>query len=161
MLMKLKLFPYSLIPVLVAVAGVWLAATSHAQSGGHFDLSWSTLGGGGGVSSNGRFTMSGTVGQPDAGSLSGGAFKIEGGFWSGITVDETTAGPVLKIRLTRGGQAILSWPLSAQDYTLEEAAGAVPPIRWTRATQTVVDTSTEHTVTVPAAGVIQCYRLKK
>src|SRR5262245_6257011 len=104
MYMKLKSFPFSLVPALIAVTWAWLVSTSHAQSGGPFNLCWSTLGGGGGVSSNGRFAMSGTVGQAETGSLSGGVFKVEGGFWSGITVDHETAdGPVLKIRPTRGG----------------------------------------------------------
>jgi hypothetical protein len=29
----------------------------------------------------GMFVLSGTVGQPDAGTLSGGAFTVLGGFW--------------------------------------------------------------------------------
>jgi hypothetical protein len=39
-----------------------------ASSGGPFDLSWWTADGGGGSSSGGSYTLSGTVGQADAGS---------------------------------------------------------------------------------------------
>ncbi len=54
-----------------------------------FDLSQYTIDGGGGMlSSGGGFELSGTVGQPDAGPLSGemigGGFSISGGFWLGI-----------------------------------------------------------------------------
>lgn len=162
--MKSNLFPRSCssISALIGAASFVFVATGHAQSGGPYHLSWSTLGGGGGISRGGQFAMSGSV-QPEAGTLSGGKFKIEGGFWSGITLIESTGtdGPLLKIRLTRGGLAVLSWPLSASDYILEEAAGAVPPTRWSRAPQAVVETATEYTVTVPAAGVMKYYRLKK
>ena len=42
-----------------------------AQAGGGFDLSWFTIDGGGGISTGGDFSLSGTIGQPDAGVLSG------------------------------------------------------------------------------------------
>ena len=61
-----------------------------AQSGGGYDLSWSTTDGGGGSSSGGAFSLSGTGGQPDAGVMSGGAFTLAGGFWGGgaVTITE-------------------------------------------------------------------------
>ena len=54
-----------------------------AQSGGDYDLSWSTVDGGGGVSTGGSFRLTGTAGQPDAGEVSGGSYRLDGGFWSG------------------------------------------------------------------------------
>jgi hypothetical protein len=54
-----------------------------AQSGGGFDLSWSTTDGGGGSSSGGIFSLAGTAGQPDAGVMSGGVYALAGGFWGG------------------------------------------------------------------------------
>lgn len=61
-----------------------------AQSGGGYDLSWSSTDGGGGSSSGGSFALSGTAGQPDAGVMSGGAFTLAGGFWGGgaVTISE-------------------------------------------------------------------------
>jgi hypothetical protein len=65
-----------------------LAVTlAQAQSGGVYDLSWSTVdGGGGSASAGGSYTLGGTAGQPDAGVLSGGDYAILGGFWSGGAV---------------------------------------------------------------------------
>ena len=57
-----------------------------AQSGGGYDLSWSTTDGGGGSSFGGAFSLEGTAGQLDAGVISGGAFSLAGGFWGGGTV---------------------------------------------------------------------------
>jgi hypothetical protein len=47
-------------------------------------LDWYTIDGGGGTSSGGDYSLSGTIGQPDAGGMSGGDYDLSGGFWSGI-----------------------------------------------------------------------------
>jgi hypothetical protein len=52
-----------------------------AQSGGVFELRSATVDGGGGSSAGGAFILSGTAGQADAGTLSGGDFTIHAGFW--------------------------------------------------------------------------------
>ena len=55
-----------------------------AQSGGGYDLTWSTIDGGGYTfSTGGSYSLGGTVGQPDAGALSGGGYTLGGGFWGG------------------------------------------------------------------------------
>lgn len=54
----------------------------YAQSGGGFELSWSTVDGGGGTfSSGGGYSLGGTIGQSDAGLVGGGGYVLEGGFW--------------------------------------------------------------------------------
>lgn len=53
-----------------------------AQSGGGYDLTWSTIDGGGATfSTGGAYELGGTIGQADAGTMSGGAYGIDGGFW--------------------------------------------------------------------------------
>ncbi len=47
-----------------------------------YDLTWHTIDGGGAMrSTGGDFELSGTIGQPDAGAMSGGNFTLTGGFW--------------------------------------------------------------------------------
>lgn len=48
-----------------------------------YDISWSTIDGGGGTSTGGNYSLSGTIGQPDAGEMAGGDYVLAGGFWSG------------------------------------------------------------------------------
>jgi len=48
-----------------------------------YDISWYTIDGGGGTSGNGDFVLNATIGQPDAGTMTGGDFILVGGFWSG------------------------------------------------------------------------------
>jgi len=58
-----------------------------AQSGGGYDLSWTTVDGGGGTfSTGGIYSLGGTAGQVDAGPVTGGAFFLGGGFWGGGAV---------------------------------------------------------------------------
>jgi hypothetical protein len=58
-----------------------------AQSGGGYDLSWSTVDGGGGTFSTGEgYSLGGTAGQADASLLSGEGYTLAGGFWPGGAV---------------------------------------------------------------------------
>ncbi len=54
-----------------------------AQSGGSYTITaWTTAGGGVRNAAAGAFTLSGTVGQSDAGpTLAAGGYALEGGFW--------------------------------------------------------------------------------
>ena len=70
--------------LLALVALLLLSSVARAQSGGGYDLTWSTVDGGGATwSEGGGYSLGGTVGQPDAGVLSGGGYTLAGGFWGG------------------------------------------------------------------------------
>jgi len=62
-----------------------IAAPAAAQ----WDPSWFTIDCGGRASSGGTLSLSGTIGQPDAGVMSGGAFQLSGGFWAGTAASGT------------------------------------------------------------------------
>lgn len=53
------------------------------QTNARYELNWSTIDGGGGTSSGGPYTLTGTIGQPDAAWSSGGQYELLGGFWPG------------------------------------------------------------------------------
>jgi hypothetical protein len=83
---RLRIFALIGLLTIVLLAGVLaMATTAGAQTGGGYDLTWSTIDGGGGTSTGGSYSLSGTVGQPDAGSMGGGSYTLGGGFWTGIT----------------------------------------------------------------------------
>jgi hypothetical protein len=94
---------------LLAVIILFLLAAGGAvlaQSGGGFDLSWNTVDGGGGASSGDDYEVSSTVGQADAGTMSGGSYTLTGGFWGGATC--TVADPA--VTAARSSGAIeLAW----------------------------------------------------
>jgi hypothetical protein len=74
--------------ILLALAAfLVIAGVAGAQTGNGYDLSWNTIDGGGVTfSSSGEYSLGGTVGQPDAGLLTGGEYTLGGGFWGGGAV---------------------------------------------------------------------------
>ena len=70
--------------VVVALCAVVSATPAASQTGGGYDLSWSTIDGGGATASvGGTYALGGTIGQPDAGAMAGGGYELAGGFWAG------------------------------------------------------------------------------
>ncbi len=63
-----------------AAAVLLIASPSLAQT---YGIPWWTIDGGGGASSGGSYAVTGTIGQPDAGTMTGGPFTLVGGFWPG------------------------------------------------------------------------------
>ena len=72
-----------------------LCNTGHAQ----YSIDWHTIDGGG-TSTGGVYSVSGTIGQPDAGKMSGGNFTIDGGFWGIVAALQTPGAPLLSIART-------------------------------------------------------------
>jgi hypothetical protein len=108
--MKPFIFTFSMCALIFGAAvGV------RAQS---YSIDWYKIAGGGGTSSNGNFVISGTIGQADAGQMSGGNYSLTGGFWSLISLVQTPGAPILNITYS-GGNAIVSWDLPASGYLLE------------------------------------------
>ena len=60
-----------------------------------YRIDWHTINGGGGTSSGGPYSLSGTIGQPDAGTLGGGDYVLEGGFWGVIVAIQQPGAPIL------------------------------------------------------------------
>jgi hypothetical protein len=69
----------------IALAAAVLAlVTGIALAQGGYDLSWWTADGGGQTfSAGGDYSLGGTIGQPDAGLLTGPGYQLSGGFWIG------------------------------------------------------------------------------
>lgn len=72
------------------MAVLMVAATAGAAQAQ--EIAWSTIDGGGGTSSFGTLAVTGTIGQPDAGTLSGGDIVLRGGFWPTAGLTATHAG---------------------------------------------------------------------
>jgi hypothetical protein len=64
------------------MAGTIAAIAGTASLAQGAEITWHTIDGGGGTSGGGDLRISGTVGQPDAGQMSGGSFELSGGFWA-------------------------------------------------------------------------------
>ena len=66
------------------VGGLLFTTTVLTAGSQGYDLSWWTVdGGGGSLSIEGGYSLSGSLGQPDAGALTSDDYVLSGGFWSG------------------------------------------------------------------------------
>lgn len=146
-----------LAPALLALGAI---APARAQNTNGFSVDPFTVDGGGGLSAGGGFTIEGTIGQPDAGVLIGGGFLIEGGYWSMVQVITQPDSPLLTLSRA-GSQFRLSWPLSAENFILEETISLSPTISWSTVPGSYSSNATDFFLTVPAQPGDRFFRLHK
>jgi hypothetical protein len=141
------------------IAG-WLLAlpTLHAQS---YSIDWFTIDGGGGTSTGGVFAVSGTLGQPDAGKMSGGNFTIDGGFWGIIAAMPTPGAPLLSIARTTTNTVAVVWPSPSTGFTLQQNTNSVSSVNWSNVVTAPSDDGTTRTVIVNPPTGNRFYRLFK
>src|SRR5437588_1941270 len=122
-------------------ASVVLLILSFTALGQNYSISWFKIAGGGGTSSNTQFSVSGTIGQPEAGGpLAGGSYSVSGGFWTVSTVPVPGA-PLLRILLTATNTAVVSWPSSSTGFSLQVTTNLTSPV-WLAPAETVNDDGT-------------------
>ncbi len=148
--------------ILRLAAGLLLAMGSlNAVRAQNYSIDWSTIDGGGGVSTGGVYQVSGTIGQPDAGAaMTGGNYSVSGGFWSLIAAVPTPDTPLLTIGLTHTNTAVVSWPSPSTGFALQQNS-SVGTTNWTDVGLSPSDNGTTKSVVVPASPGSKFYRLKK
>ena len=109
-----------------------------------------------GTNGGGVYSLSGIIGQPDAGAMSGGQYTLEGGFWGGGQVP----GPRLVAARTALGTILLSWPAPSTGFVLEETM-TIEPDDWQEVGATPDEKNGRKQVVVAPAGANRFYRLRK
>jgi hypothetical protein len=111
---------------LVVISILMLAAAGFAQS---YSIDWYKIAGGGGTSAGGNYTLSGTIGQPDAGTpMTGGNYSLTGGFWSLISVVQTLGAPTLYVSHT--GQTVTVYWQNVSGWNLQQNSSLSVPGGW-------------------------------
>jgi len=139
--------------------GSVLAAAALAGRAQTYSIDWHKISGGGGASSNGQYSVSGTIGQHDAGgAMTGGSYSLTGGFWALYAV-QTAGAPLLTVTLTSTNTVVISWPNPSTGFTLQGNSALGNP-GWADVTnhQTVVSGQKQVIVAPPVGN--QFYRLK-
>lgn len=114
--------------VALGVALVVAGARADAQSGGAYDLRHNTIDGGGVTDSfGGAFTLSGTIGQPDAGRLSSTAYALAGGFWGAVGAPAPTPTSTPSVTATATASATSSPSPSPSPSPTETRAPMATP----------------------------------
>ncbi|MBN2507085.1 MAG: hypothetical protein JXQ71_10355 [Verrucomicrobia bacterium] len=83
-----------------------------------YSIDWYSMDGGGGTSTGGVYTVTGTMGQPDAGAISGGTYALQGGFWGIVAAVQTPGAPYLTVARSNH-VVVVSWPLPAEGWVLQ------------------------------------------
>ena len=139
-------------PVLLGLV-LWLAPLGlSAQT---YSIDWSTVDGGGGTSTGGVYTVSGTIGQPDASqqAMTGGNYSLVGGFWSLLAAVQTPGAPLLSIARTTTNTVAVSWPSPSTGWTLQQNTNSVRSLNWSNVTSGIQDDGTNKTYLVnPPTG---------
>ena len=124
-----------------------------------YAIDWFTLDGGGGTSTGGSYTLSGTIGQADAGVMTGGSYSLIGGFWGVAVAIQEVGAPLLTV--TRSGNSVtISWPSPSTGFNLQDTGSLGSP-SWATSTLQVTDNGTIKSVTIPAPLGNRFYRLFK
>ena len=134
-----------------------LAAPSARAQG--YSIDWFTIDGGGGTSTGGVFSVSGTIGQPDAGHMSGGNYTLDGGFWGIIAAVQIPGAPILRLFRTTTNTVVLAWPVSSTVFSLQQA-GNINVQNWGPVTNQQAVVNSENQVIISAPADNRFYRLK-
>lgn len=132
-----------------------MAPALHAQT---YSINWYKVAGGGGTSGGTGggtvYSLSGTIGQPDAGGpLTGGSYSLTGGFWSLISVVQTVNSPVLTITHSGSSSVTVSWPSSATGFTLQQNSNLATTNTWITSSYTITTAGGTNSITIaPPTG---------
>ena len=129
-----------------------------AQAQTNYTIDWYTIDGGGGTSTGGVYAVSGTIGQPDAGAMSGGNYTLEGGFWAVIAAVQMPGSPLLTITITGPNTVAVSWPYPSTGFQLQQN-GDLTTTNWTAVATSPVQVGDNWQVPVSPPAGNKFYRL--
>jgi hypothetical protein len=141
-------------PLLLVLSAFSFQLSAFAQS---YAIDWHTIDGGGGTSTGGVYSLSGTIGQPDAGpTMTNGQYSVTGGFWALPTMIQTPGAPTLTIAPATPGNATISWtPDTGTNWVLQQSVELSPAV-WTNS-----PSGFTNPIVVPATLPMKYYRLIK
>jgi hypothetical protein len=120
-----------------------------------YSVDWFTVDGGGGTTGDGVYEITGTIGQPDAGSIIAGNYVIEGGFWSDLEAVPEPPAPGLTIEQVSPSSVLVFWPAPSNGFVLQQNTNLITT-NWVAVTNLPVVVNGEKQVTVsPLVG--NCY----
>lgn len=135
-----------------------MACSVHGQN---YAIDWFTIDGGGGTSTGGVYSISGTIGQPDAGRMSGANYVLDGGFWGFVGAVQTVGSPLLSVERL-GTSVRVFWSSPASGYVLDEVSSlGGSPSSWSAVGAPYQTNASQISITVPAPVGTKYYRLRK
>jgi len=130
-----------------------------------YSIDWYKISGGGGTSTGGVYSVSGTIGQPDAGGAMSGPmigtnnYSVTGGFWSLISVVQTLGAPALTVTHS-GNNVIVSWPSPSTGFQLQQNSNLAAANGWSTSGFSIADNGTNKSITISSPTGNLFFRLK-
>ena len=147
----------------VLALGLLISALGLPANAQTYSIDWFTIDGGGGTSTGGVYSVSGTIGQPDANAtpMTGGNYSLTGGFWSLLSVVQTTGAPLLSVTRTTINTVLVSWVSPSTGFDLQVNTNSVASVNWSNAPGPIQDNGTiKYLIINPPTGN-RFYRLFK
>lgn len=138
----------SILAILILAALATLSAPAQSYS-----ITWYKVAAGGGTSSGGNYSVSGTIGQPDASSaMTGGTYSLTGGFWSFLSVVQTPGAPTLYI--SHAGKTVTVFWQNTAGWSLQQNNNLTQPAGWTTGgSPTLLNGTNYFNLTAPAGNL--------
>jgi hypothetical protein len=137
----------------ILLVGVGVCTFGEIAFSQSYSIDWSTIDGGGGTSAGGPYSLSATIGQPDAGPMLGGGYSLSGGFWS---IEAIALPGVPKLFIMRSGtNAVISWTPSPPGFFLQGSSN-LSAVSWADA-----PSGSTNPAAIPASTAARFYRLRK
>ena len=147
--------PRAILKILPTVVMLCTATVAGAQN---YAIDWYSIDGGGGNSTNNQYSLSGTIGQPDAGHMSGGSFTLDGGFWGIVAAVQSPGSPLLRVIRTSTNTIVVAWPNPSTGFSLQENV-AMGTLNWNGVTNSISVIGSENQIVVTPSGGNRFYRL--
>lgn len=138
---------------------VLLVVTIALRVQAQYQITSSSVGGGGGQSTGGAYVVTGSVGQPGAGLQSGGVYTLAGGFWSLVAAVQVEGAPALRI-LHNGAECVVAWPNPSTGFQLQ-ASPSLSASAWSDVNAVPVVVGAEKQISLPAEAGLRFFRLHK
>src|SRR5215471_12009475 len=122
-----------------------------------YSVDWYKIAGGGGTSTGATYSVSGTIGQHDAGGpMTGGNFSLTGGFWALISVVQTPGAPALYI--SHSGNTVTVFWQNVSGWTLHQNGSLANTNSWSLNSSWTTSNGTNYlSLTLPTGNLF--YRL--
>jgi hypothetical protein len=136
----------------VALICLLVCAGSLGALAQSYSIDWYKISGGGGTSTNGAYSLTGTIGQPDAGgAMSGGNYSVTGGFWSLISVVQTAGAPPLYI--SHSGNTVTIYWQDVSGWSLQQSS-SLSSVSWSPASAPTLTNGTNYlTISSPTGNL--------
>lgn len=146
-------------PAILFVLGVGLFAASERVTA-QLAIDWFTIDGGGGTSSSDGYSITGTIGQPDAGVMRGYPYTVVGGFWS-LVAAVPPPGFSLNVALTETNSVVISWPIAAGNWMLQQSSELGESAHWTEVSPPYSSNATHYFIVASMPVGTRFYQLRE